>query len=145
MSLTTTETTKMSRQTGFTLIEILVTVIVLSIGLLGLAGLQAASLRFNSTAYQRSQATTLAYDIVDRMRANTIVARSGAYNGAVTPAGTTLVAIDLGQWRTELSNSLPASTGTISQPNGNVFTINIQWDDSRGQEPPQQFIMTTEL
>lgn len=63
----------MQKQTGFTLIEILVTVIVLSIGLLGLAGLQATSFKFNSTAYQRSQATSLAYDIADRIRAIAVI------------------------------------------------------------------------
>jgi len=60
----------MNRAKGFTLVEVLVSMIVLSIGLLGLAGLQATSLRNNQSAYYRSQATFLAYDIADRMRAN---------------------------------------------------------------------------
>lgn len=148
MSLITCQPAKMSRQTGFTLIEILVTVIVLAIGLLGLAGLQATSLSFNSTAYQRSQATNLAYDIADRMRANVMAARAGAYNvnfGFGAPAGANLAATDLRQWRQALMNALPGpGTGSITQ-NGNVFTISIQWDDSRGQDAPRQFDMMTEL
>ncbi len=63
---------KVSRvmQSGFTLLEVLITLIILSVGLLGLAGLQTMSLRNNHSAYLRSQAITQSYDIVDRMRAN---------------------------------------------------------------------------
>ena len=60
----------MNKNTGFTLIEVLIAMIILAVGLLGLAGLQATSLRNNQSAYNRSVATQLAYDIADRMRAN---------------------------------------------------------------------------
>ena len=55
---------------GFTLIEVLITVLILSIGLLGLAGLQVRSMKSNHSAYLKSQATIMAYDMIDRMRAN---------------------------------------------------------------------------
>ena len=55
---------------GFSLIEVLVALLVLSIGLLGLAALQTTSLQYNTGSYHRTQATFLAYDIIDRMRAN---------------------------------------------------------------------------
>ena len=55
---------------GFTLVEILITVLILSIGLLGLAGLQVSSMKSNHSSYLRSQATIMAYDMIDRMRAN---------------------------------------------------------------------------
>lgn len=64
---------------GFTLIEILVAVLVLSFGLLGLAMLQATGLRYNTDSYMRSQATILAYDLIDRMRANKAGADAGHY------------------------------------------------------------------
>ena len=60
----------MTKSRGFTLLEILIAVGVLSIGLLGIAGLQALGQRSNHSAYLRSQATALAYDMIDRMRAN---------------------------------------------------------------------------
>lgn len=60
----------MNKNAGFTLIEVLIAMIVLAVGLLGLAGLQATSLRNNLSAYNRSQATQMAYDLIDRMRAN---------------------------------------------------------------------------
>ena len=59
-----------NRQYGFTLLEVLIAIVITSIGVLGLAGLQAASLRNNHSAYLRGQATLLAYDMADRMRAN---------------------------------------------------------------------------
>ncbi|RLA09507.1 MAG: type IV pilus modification protein PilV, partial [Gammaproteobacteria bacterium] len=55
---------------GFTLIEVMVTLLILSVGLLGLAGMIGQSLRFNQGGYTRSQSTFLAYEIIDAMRAN---------------------------------------------------------------------------
>ncbi len=59
-----------SRQSGFSLLEVLIAIVITSIGLLGLAAMQATGLRNNHSAYHRSQATVLAYDIADRMRSN---------------------------------------------------------------------------
>jgi type IV pilus assembly protein PilV len=61
---------------GFTLVEVLVAALVLAVGLLGLAGLQLASMKSNHSAYLRSQATVAAYDLLDRMRAD-----PGAFTG----------------------------------------------------------------
>ena len=65
---------RFSSSAGFTLIEVLVALIIVSIGLLGLAGLQATSVRFNQQAYLRSQAVQQAYDMADRIRANAVAA-----------------------------------------------------------------------
>jgi type IV pilus assembly protein PilV len=71
---------KMNRcQQGFSLVEVMVSVLVLSGGLLGLAFLQAQGMKFNAEAYQRTQATVLAYDIIDRLRANPTAAHGDAY------------------------------------------------------------------
>ena len=69
---------RIKSQRGFTLIEVLIAIVVLAIGLLGLAGLQASSLKNNTSAYTRSQAQLLAYDMLDRLRAN----REGVINGS---------------------------------------------------------------
>ena len=154
MHLLTDWTMKMRRQTGFTLIEVMVSVVVLAIGLLGLAGLQATSMRFNSSAYLRSQATNLAYDITDRMRANVIAARGGAYDGvaiqdpppacAVVALAGTLAQQDIQAWRNALACTLPSGTGSIAR-NGTVFTISVQWDDDRDGVLNPPFQMMTDL
>ena len=125
------------RMQGFTLLEVLVAVVVLSIGLLGLAGLMASSLRNSHSAYQRTQATWLAYDALDRMRANRQVALAGGYNLALggTPGGSGMAATDLSQWTTALGNTLPAGQGSIAVAAGGAVTVVVQWDDTRGSGP----------
>jgi type IV pilus assembly protein PilV len=120
-------------QRGVTLIEALVALLVLSIGLLGVAGLQMVALRNNHGAHLRSQATVLAYDIADRMRANRAAALAGDYDVAVggTIAGATLAAIDVQTWKQTLSGVLPGGDGSLAR-NGNVVRIQIQWRDRFG-------------
>lgn len=118
-----------SAEAGFTLIEVLVTVVVTSLGLLGFAGMLASSVASNREAYMRSQATLLSYHIVERMRANRPAVLLGAYTVSLndTPTSGSVAGDDLVGWRTLLSNYLPAGTGSVSADgNGNV-TVLIQW------------------
>ncbi|WP_206606719.1 type IV pilus modification protein PilV [Steroidobacter cummioxidans] len=69
-----------ANQRGFTLVEILVTVVLISVGLLGVAALQLTTLRGNQDAYVRSQASVLAGDILDRMRVNPFDFRANGYS-----------------------------------------------------------------
>src|SRR5882724_11312914 len=99
---------------GFTLVEALVALVVLSIGLLGIAGLQITSLKANHGSATRTQAVYLAYDIIDRMRANQKAAITDhAYDLAIdaTPAGGTVAGDDLVAWRNNIKNALP--TGSV--------------------------------
>lgn len=149
---------RIARQGGFTLVEVLVTVIVLAIGLLGLAGLQLNGMRYTHSAYQRSQATILTNDIIDRMRANRATAEDGAYDIAIgaaasevscrgtetncTPAN--LAAADLFEWKQALAAVLPAGDGAVQQDGGSL-TVTIQWDDTRGEEAPKTLTVETIL
>ncbi len=147
----------MRRDAGFTLVEILIALLVLSIGMLGIAALQAATVQFNHSAYLRSQATSLAYDIVDRMRANRAAALDGAYDGAsVTPApacntvaaaSTTVAAADVAAWRNALACLLPAGTGSIAVQENGVAIVGVSWDDSRaeGSVATETFATSTSL
>ncbi len=121
---------------GFTLVEALVTLLVLSIGLLGVAALQLNSLRANHSASLRSQATFLAYEILDRMRANRAAALTlNAYETALgdpAPSCASVAECDLADWRNGLS-TLPAGDGAIERvPGTDVFRVTVQWDDRRG-------------
>jgi type IV pilus assembly protein PilV len=152
-----------NRQGGFTLIEILIAVLIFSIGLLGLAAMQLTVLRSNTSAYNRSLATTLAYDIADRMRANKVAADANAYltdigdgpggAGSCVGAGSNcdaagLAAFDLDEWKCQLGaynddgactnlglkGDLPKGDGRITR-NGNIFTVTVMWDDERTDPP----------
>ncbi len=145
-----------NRITGSTLIEVMVAVVVLSIGLLGLALLQLHSLQANTDAYLRTQASMFAYEIIDRMRANPTATGTGAYHVPDTTAadikksaytgcknssckcntvGTTcdtdtLATYDLGKWYEEQVPILPAAAerSTITK-NGNQHMIVIRWTE----------------
>lgn len=135
----------MNKSAGFTLIEVLIAMIILAGGLLGLAGLQATSLRNNQSAYNRSVATQLSYDMADRMRANVANAEllaASAYLGApaqvsncTAVAGCTpaqMAQNDLFEWNQAIVNTLPSGTGTITIA-GNVFTMTINWTENRDE------------
>lgn len=156
MSRTTTylaSLTPKARSRGLTLVEILVALIILSIGLLGLASMQTASVKFSTSAYQRTQATAIAYDLVDRMRGNRLAALNGDYNvpfdDPIPPCGAfdgsgTLRDQDIAAWRNSMACRLPSSTGSVTRVN-DEFVITIIWDDSQGVEAPLQFRFTTRL
>ena len=134
-------------QQGFTLMEVLVAVIVLAIGLLGLAGLQATGLKSNHSAYLRSQATHLAYDVADRMRANRTAARSGDYDIDLgdTASGSTMAATDLIAWKNSVTQLLPSGDGSVAVAD-DIAVIIIQWDDTRaGGSATEQFRMDTQI
>ena len=134
---------------GFTLLEVLVAMVVLSIGLLGLAGLMGSSLKNSHSAYQRTQATWLAYDALDRMRANRAIALAGGYNLALgaAPGGSGLAATDLSEWDTALTNTLTAGDGSIAVAATGVVKVIVQWNDARGTggKATEQFIVDSQI
>ncbi len=138
-------------QQGFTLIEVMVSIIILAIGLLGMAGLQTITLKNGQSAYMRSQATILAYDIMDRMRINRDQAINGSYDlalGATPPAGSNIHQQDLTAWFADLDAALPAADGSIDCTTvSNLCSIVVQWDDTRATEgiATQQVIITARL
>jgi type IV pilus assembly protein PilV len=126
-----------ARSRGFTLIEALVSLLVLSIGLLGVAALQLTSLRANTSAASRSQATFLAYDITDRMRANRDAVKQKAYNigygdaTAETPA--TVAERDLKDWLERMGATLGAGAQANVEYLGNsIVAVRLKWNDTRG-------------
>lgn len=133
---------------GFTLIEVLVALIVLSIGLLGIAGLQASSMRSNYSAYLRSQAAVMAYDIMDRMRANRAAVNAESYDIIFTkksdlPTGTNQYEQDLLEWGSNIVDLLPSGNASVDfDPATSMVTVTVQWDDSRADRSPDRNIAT---
>ncbi|MEE9344377.1 MAG: type IV pilus modification protein PilV [Methylococcales bacterium] len=145
---------KLQSDSGFTMVEFLVSVVILSVGLIGLAGLQLTSLRDNSRAYMRSQASVSASDLADRVRANPAInytAVTATENtGCLSIPGCTanqMAQQDLFEWNAALPTELDGGTGVIcidSTPNdgtssasascdnsGVNFAIKIWWQDER--------------
>ncbi len=139
-----------ARQRGTTLIEALVAVVILSIGLLGMAGLQANALKLNQTSLQRSQATILAYTILDQMRSDTAAAKTGDYDIDATACSDELnessdnERSSLEQWACEIRNTLgPLARGQICRvaapddgtcpavPSGEFFRVTVQWMEAQ--------------
>lgn len=119
-----------SQQQGFSLLEVLIALVILSLGMLGLAGLQAVSLKTNANAHLRSQAVILAYDMIDRMRSNSgdVASYALAFADSAPASPTTVAENDLSQWLASVGASLPAGDGQVAIASG-VVTVSVQWTE----------------
>ncbi len=145
-------------QKGMTLLEVLVTLVILAVGLLGIASMLLFSNKANNSSYVKQQAVQSVYDIFDRIRANYQAAINGNYNisnigsngyptsitapsilcnvSACTPAQ--MAAYDTWHWLSRDVSKLPSGSGSItsasSGASGNtIITVTVQWDDSMAQ------------
>ncbi|MFZ5581017.1 MAG: type IV pilus modification protein PilV [Pseudomonadota bacterium] len=136
------------RQRGVGLIEVLIAVLVMSVGLLGIASLQARTIKNNESSLQRTQAVMLSYFIIDAMRVNRAEALVGAYNigkTCITPAaGSSLASRDINAWFVALKANLGESGATSSEFKtcGQIncatdgtgrCNITVFWDESRAE------------
>lgn len=134
-------------QQGISLIEVLITVLVLSIGLLGLAGLQLMSLRNNQSAMERSVGLVQSYSIIEAIRADPDSAKSGRFNINIddTTGGSTFPAQALTLWREQLTLNLGESAGGSVSCNSVRCIVTVQWDDQRGAGGSDEQKMVTEV
>jgi type IV pilus assembly protein PilV len=121
----------MIKQRGLTLIEVLVSIFILSVGLLGLAAMQLQSLKYAQGSQWRTHANFLAYDIVERVRANRINAdKYVVTNGQPIATGNTLPKKDVDEWLDQLRENIPGGTGSVSWDGGSrTLTVVIQGGD----------------
>ncbi len=114
---------------GFSLIEVLIAVVLLSVGLLGLAGLQTTSLKNSGSALLRSQAVTMGHSILDKVRANRAAAENGDYDTAFeddAQDGSTVAAKDLSAWKQDIE-TLPGGQGRIDRDASDAFIVSVRW------------------
>ncbi len=135
---------------GMTLVEVLVTLVIISVGLLGVAAMQLATVRNNQDAYVRSQAAVLAGDMLDRMRANRSdllgYSKADLYEIAIdqmevpdTPEGD-----EIANWRRILDTQLPDGRGGIAYDDAtNLVTITIQWGERANDPDDRQLTFVT--
>ena len=132
-----------SAQAGMTLVEVLVTLVLISIGLLGVAALQLTTMKNNQESYVRSQATMLAADMLDRMRSNQVGFVTGNYDMANDATGFdqagasgTVAADDIAAWQASINRLLPGSDGDAAGRivrNDRIVTITIRWREREEQ------------
>lgn len=130
---------------GFSLIEVLVALFVLSLGLIGLAALQTTAFKFNHQSHERTQAIIQAYDILDRIRANPAGKNAGSYDTvssgyivpnyrncmALTCTTTQMAEYDISEWNTANASLLAEGAGQIAtNASTSIRTITIQWKET---------------
>ena len=132
---------------GASLLEVLISVLILGIGMLGIAAMQATALRNSNSSLEQSQAVIQTYAILDAMRVNREQALGGSYNLGVAagcdvpPGGGGLAGADLQRWVGELKSALGSTAcGGVScvavgaAPGTEDCTITVRWDDSRASD-----------
>ena len=136
-------------QKGLTLIEVMIALAVFSFGLLALAALMASGLKYNTSALHRSYATSQAYDMADRMRANRIgLDNYNSLSGIGTDPDCIKTEIgcppnemaqyDAWQWNCDNARLLPEGTGTVSLESSDpdIYAITVSWNDDRDPGTP---------
>jgi type IV pilus assembly protein PilV len=157
---------------GFTMVEVLVSLLILAIGLLGLAGLQASGLRYSGNSTLRTQALLLSQDIVERMRTNPTGVTANNYAvttsdftalpasptpdcGATSCTPANLAAYDLVKWKNTIGSRLPSGASatvaiTLNSPSAgtHAVVITLTWSERStegGSTPSQSLISTVQL
>lgn len=159
---------KHGAQSGTTMIEVVVSLLVISFGMLGMAGVQGVSLRGNQNAYYRTMATTFTADIIERMVANKDAVGTGGYDdvaGAATAncfttTGCTsaqMAAQDVLEWSASVAAALPAGSSVVCLDSsatdgtaaahacdgtGSIYAVKIWWDDDRDGTADELFATT---
>jgi len=108
-----------NKQSGFTMIEVLVSVLIFAIGLLGIAGLQSLGMRMTRDADLMGQANLLVVSMADKMRGDSAIASGG-----------TVSAADIAIWNTEIQKYLPSASGSVTSAS-NIHTITVNWTESQ--------------
>lgn len=133
------------RMRGMSLIEVMVSVLILAVGLLGIAAMQALALRGGQSSLESSQAVMLTNGIIEAMRANGAGPSAYIYDGTgscgtVPNAGSSQAANDLNNWVTTLKTTIggdakdTTTCGKIEQVAGSTYRVTVQWDDSRAAD-----------
>ena len=133
---------------GSSLLEELIALVIISIGLLGMTSLQLTAMKDNQVALDHTQASNLACEILDLMRANPDLSMDDRYNMSFNTSSSTSTGVsyvDVNNWKSRIAQMLPDGDASITR-NGKVFTITIQWNETHsGGVSNKQFVISSEL
>ncbi|MGL4230873.1 MAG: type IV pilus modification protein PilV [Casimicrobium sp.] len=144
---------------GFSLLEVLITIVIVAIGVLGVAGMQVTSIKLADLAQTRTTGTILANDIVERIRANrdNVATYATTFGGGIPAATTTLADRDLRAWKQMLADPIrgvPEGDGRIvvdEDPDCTagctLVTVTVRWNEARqrGGKALQEFVIRTRV
>ncbi len=151
--------TVMKKSRGFSLVEVLIALIIMSVGMLGIAGLYVQSMQAGRTSMLRHHAVNLAGDIADRIRANptagaAYIASPGADNGCdvgdIDCTVAQMAANDIFLWQAQAAEFLPPMAdgtdqviigfdGAAIPP---TFTVTVRWDEPTPDNIPPSYVLT---
>lgn len=136
-------------QKGASLLEVLIAVLILAIGLLGIAALQAVTLRNMQGSGDRSVAVIQTYAMFDMMRANRDDALDGSYDTAgylcEAPEGGTRINNEHAAWIEQMQQSMgPSACGEVDCAVGGECTVRVRWSEERLQGGSQTHFIQTE-
>jgi len=146
---------KTKNSQGFTLLEVLIALVIFSFGLLALAALMAKGLQYNTSALHRSYASSQAYDMAARMRANRLALDDPFFYEDINPpagdppsclcgdvcncSAEAMATFDAWQWNSTNANVLPSGSGTVDR-SGGTYIITLTWDDDRDGSADDSFV-----
>ena len=146
---------KNRRQAGFSLVEVLITLVIMSVGMLGIAGLYVQGIQAGRTSMFRHHAVTIAGDVADRIRANPTAAI--AYTGAGDPNNICVLGVvnctpaqmaanDISLWNNQAVDTLPnGAVAIVFTPAAGAvpptYQITVSWNEA-GQVPSPSYVIT---
>ncbi len=125
-----------THQKGFSLIEVMVSLVLISVGLMSMTSLQSRSVNLSTVAYTETQSSLHLKEIVELLRANKVAAASGDYNivlssfSELSSGGTTIAEIDRYNWFNNLDNVLPNAKASINCDVDSNCVLELQYNFS---------------
>jgi type IV pilus assembly protein PilV len=127
---------------GVSLIEVLVSILLVTLGVLGASAMQTVALRNNQSSYEGTQSSILVQGLLDAMRSNAAGVTAGNYNTSgwlcTAPTATTLPARDMARWINALHDQMNAAAcgrvtcaATTGSAGSNTCTVSVRWNDAR--------------
>lgn len=136
MNMTLYRLQSRTHQQGFSMIEVLVAILIVSVGLIGMALLQSMALKYSQSSNYRTQAVNLSSNLLEQVRANRAEASSyvgsfSALSGTCASTGSSVTsATFMNEWRCQMHKQLGSGAKAVVSRTNNQIQVQITWADS---------------